>query len=482
MLPEPAPASSREARLRDVRSALKQRAESFVATLEFVSGGVDIEDPLTATLRGAETGQRLARGMKLHVRSGRALVRFDDGSDVWLATGTTLDLSPWSEAARSLRLVAGRALALVAREVKRPFVIATAQGEVRALGTAFETHADAGLLSVSVLHGRVAVKTLAGTVEAVQGRLVQAIEGMPLRTSRVAGLPSIADWLADLSPSAHNPRIQPAYKAVAKKISIPASGRMEQFTMSSTTKLIAAAAVLAIIGVGAFASLSGSGSSSSPDSSPSASAPAPGTFNAAIAGPNGKAPQVKEDRKITMKFAGKDGKPVEISAKNPDDLLAQADKFPPEVADKLREIAKSMKDGNGPVAISMKGDDGKGNGLPSISIPGLKPAQQEAISRDLGSAIDAYKGMVAKGMPRDKASEILNKALNDSLSKQMGGDTNGLKVHAEVGGDGSAEDGGVNKIKIGITMDSETGGPGPIPGGGTSSDVTVKATDVSDKK
>src|SRR5690606_3945212 len=152
---------------------------------------------------------RIARDTALTVTKGRALVRLDDGSDVWLAEGARLELSGWSERRRQLRLVAGRALALVASQLGRPFVTSTPHGEIAVTGTAFEADARADSLEVSVHHGSVEVSSAGRTARAIRGRGVHSTSQHAPSVSRLSGTAQrdSLGWLSNLSISSSNPAI-----------------------------------------------------------------------------------------------------------------------------------------------------------------------------------------------------------------------------------------------------------------------------------
>lgn len=78
-----------------------------------------------------------------------------DGSIVHLGPNTELRLD-WAEQQRSIRLVRGEALFDVARE-RRPFVVITDVGSVRAVGTQFAVSWADGTALVTVSEGKVAV-------------------------------------------------------------------------------------------------------------------------------------------------------------------------------------------------------------------------------------------------------------------------------------------------------------------------------------
>lgn len=88
-------------------------------------------------------------------------VRLADGTQVWLNTRTAFDVD-FSSATRQLHLLAGEVLVDTAHEARRPFIVTTAQGRMRALGTRFSVCASNTHTQLSVFAGAVEV-TLPGT-------------------------------------------------------------------------------------------------------------------------------------------------------------------------------------------------------------------------------------------------------------------------------------------------------------------------------
>ncbi|NIF24883.1 FecR family protein [Pantoea sp. Tr-811] len=88
-------------------------------------------------------------------------VRLSDGTQVWLNTRTAFDVA-FSRNSRRLHLLAGEILVDTAHDAKRPFIVTTAQGDMRALGTRFSVCASSGQTQLSVFAGAVEV-TLASS-------------------------------------------------------------------------------------------------------------------------------------------------------------------------------------------------------------------------------------------------------------------------------------------------------------------------------
>ncbi|CAI3804831.1 Protein FecR [Pseudomonas sp. MM223] len=88
-------------------------------------------------------------------------VRLADGTQVWLNTRTAFDVD-FSSATRQLHLLTGEVLVDTAHEAKRPFIVSTAQGRMRALGTRFSVCTSTVQTRLLVFEGAVEV-TLPGT-------------------------------------------------------------------------------------------------------------------------------------------------------------------------------------------------------------------------------------------------------------------------------------------------------------------------------
>ncbi len=79
-----------------------------------------------------------------------------DGSRLTMNAGTQIDVE-FTERERRLTLLSGEMFVEVAKNPHRPFIVETAQGEARAVGTAFSVRTQAGATSVLVTEGLVDV-------------------------------------------------------------------------------------------------------------------------------------------------------------------------------------------------------------------------------------------------------------------------------------------------------------------------------------
>lgn len=92
----------------------------------------------------------------------------DDGSRLTLGSGTAVK-TRWSSDLRELELLDGEILVDVARDAARPFVVETAHGRIRALGTRFIVRREQRATLLTMIESRTAVSTATGdelTVEA----------------------------------------------------------------------------------------------------------------------------------------------------------------------------------------------------------------------------------------------------------------------------------------------------------------------------
>jgi transmembrane sensor len=114
----------------------------------------------TAALLGAAGGSALWADRRAPLMAWSADLRtatgerrrfvLDDGSDLLLNARSAADLR-FSPTQRLVRLRAGALIVQVAADARRPFVVQSAEGSVRALGTRFMVRQDEGRTLVSVL-------------------------------------------------------------------------------------------------------------------------------------------------------------------------------------------------------------------------------------------------------------------------------------------------------------------------------------------
>lgn len=114
-------------------------AAASIALLIMVAGVYVLRDPVYRTAIGEQKA-----------------ITLDDGSRITLNTNTQLVVS-YSKTERHIRLERGEAMFEVAKNPKRPFIVAAGGEQVRALGTTFLVRNDADQLAVLLIEGRVEV-------------------------------------------------------------------------------------------------------------------------------------------------------------------------------------------------------------------------------------------------------------------------------------------------------------------------------------
>lgn len=486
MSPDPHTTRAAAPPVAPLKALLRRRAESFVATLVLVQGDTDILDPDAGRPRAAEQGIRISSHTRIAVRSGRALVRMDDGSDIWLAAGAVLDLGGWDRAVRLVRLVAGRALALVAREATRPFRVRTTVGEATALGTAFETHATADAVEVSVLHGTVELRTIRGAATLERGWAGSARIAAPPERRPLAPDSGRWDWLPDVASSAQNARVAPAFRAVAHTLATAHGTQEPDTTMNNTHRRGRAA--LAIVGVLAIALLGGGIYLATAKEKPKNDMPIADALRSVSTpdGGNVLKPNVEAKRAIKLRLKGADGQPIEIEADSLDD--ASIEKALANVPEAKRDEVRKMLQG-----IRDRQKDGKGSfsftaGGPGTGGPGIDEKTAQNLERDVKGGVDAMRELIAQGMSPEEASRIVSQGLTESLQKQLkasGSDANlkvsvmsGDQASGIVGPDGKPVEvpAGANIVMIGVEDTAE------VPADGTEVEINVGDPPKEEKK
>lgn len=129
----------------------KRRDVLKVLSLLLAAGGAGTLAWNTTPLPTLMADQRTGTGER------RAL-RLDDGSQLQLNTATAVDIR-YNDQLREVRLLGGEILIETARDaLARPFIVHTAQGSIRALGTRFTVRSDNDSTQVCVLEHAVEVR------------------------------------------------------------------------------------------------------------------------------------------------------------------------------------------------------------------------------------------------------------------------------------------------------------------------------------
>ncbi|WP_102960618.1 FecR family protein [Mangrovicella endophytica] len=104
----------------------------------------------------------------------RRSVALPDGSTALMNADTALS-TEFTATRRGLRLFQGQALFTVASDFERPFVVAAAGGETRAVGTVFEVDIRPSQVAVTVVDGQVEVTAAAGGADRVRADADQRV-------------------------------------------------------------------------------------------------------------------------------------------------------------------------------------------------------------------------------------------------------------------------------------------------------------------
>lgn len=395
-----------------LKERIRAHRDALVAIVESVSGEVtcvhagDRDDAEWSV----ETGLRLSRGTTVRVVRGRVLIRFEDGSDVWLRDGSALTIGDWTPKARNCFLREGRLLTFVAPAPTRPFRIETPSGNVAVAGTAFELVAGPGRFSVAVVHGGVEASRDG------QRWMLRRRDGLMLTPAgdavRFDARESVRErWADALAESAANERVSEAFRAfsswAAKRADeAPRTGR----------RVAAWGALLAAIVAGAWYSLG----------SPSPGGGGPVGPNLSPGGPTF----------VTGGDPPKDGSGKPISVQ----------RF-------QRRIVKP----NGDVIV----EEGDGP-MPGFGdLPPGAAAMHDAMGdinahEQIRSGMQSVNDLIAQGVPPDEARKRVAEGMAASLKKQIEGQTGQPAPDVQVfyGGDGDRARMGVG-IQIG---GPETGG------------------------
>ena len=134
-----------------------------------------------------------------------AMVRLEDGSVIRLGPGSRLtttaaaggsgDRSP-SSPARHVTL-RGEAFFAVATNEEQPFLVTTAAGTARVLGTRFHLAAQAEELAVVVMEGRVALAGPDQEVEVGAGQSTRLVQGNAGPVTNAPPIEEVAGWMRD---------------------------------------------------------------------------------------------------------------------------------------------------------------------------------------------------------------------------------------------------------------------------------------------
>ena len=130
-----------------------------------------------------------------------AMVRLDDGSVVRLGPESRLATHQAHSAELSARQVTleGEAFFSIVADEARPFVVATAAGSARVLGTRFHLSAQPEELAIVVVEGRVALsgRDQDQGVQVGTGQATRLVRGNAQPVEDAPPIEQVADWLGD---------------------------------------------------------------------------------------------------------------------------------------------------------------------------------------------------------------------------------------------------------------------------------------------
>lgn len=211
---------------RPAHAAAWARVEAMQRRIASVPGGLAAPALKAATRAEAETRRAMLRGLALAFGTGTLAwwgwsqplrhtlmadlrtgigeqreLRLADGSQLSLNTDTAVDLA-FSASQRLLVLRAGEILVQTAADPQRlaggtarPFLVATAHGQIRALGTRFMVRTEAGSTLVTVLEKAVEVRgTAAGAATVVRAGQQLRLTAEGLAADAQPADPSTASW------------------------------------------------------------------------------------------------------------------------------------------------------------------------------------------------------------------------------------------------------------------------------------------------
>lgn len=392
-----------ERSLERLRGTLAARASSPAATLVVLDGEAEAFEPTSRRWHAATRDAVLSVGQRLRVKSGRAMLRLSDGSDVWMASGAEIDLSPWTATARALGLAAGHILALVARSAGAAFRTLTPHGEILVTGTAFEASATPGELAVRVLHGSIRLGGAAGRLDLRAGRGGSVRPGGAPAAHIAASHP----WggFGDIAASSGNAGIAPAYRAARRQLD---KGPHKEGTIMRRRNIIAAAAlVAAILLIIAW-----------------------------------RAPEVLgiEPGGTRIVYIDREGRQHRLDSSTPAALEASLATIPAEHAATIRAI-HARQQAEAELMRSRYGAFAGGPGEIVVSDHrDVNDPWEQLLDRERTTALKSFRDMVDRGVDAEKARAAVERAFEDSIRaqrKQMPGFADAkVQARATIEGEG----------------------------------------------
>ena len=193
-------AEARRAQLARPRSRARPRFRQYGAWIT-AAAAVTVGFTLWNASRSTEPaldGAVAARDF-LTTAGETAMVRLDDGSVIRLGPESRLTTNQTHSPELPTRQVTleGEAFFSIASDEARPFVVTTAAGSARVLGTRFHLAAQADELAVVVVEGRVALAGRDQEVEVGAGQTTRLVSGRNQPVEDTRPIEEVADWLGD---------------------------------------------------------------------------------------------------------------------------------------------------------------------------------------------------------------------------------------------------------------------------------------------
>jgi len=190
-----------EAERRRARSRARRSATAFLRS-PWVGYGVAVAAGLVLAFLGLRSwGARGRPGAALAtvesaVGPGRVVaMTLSDGTFLRAAQGTSLEFP--AEAGQREVVLDGTAFFAVAPG-SEPFVVRTAEGELRVMGTRFEVRSGSGELRVVVVEGTVELSGPGGEAELGAGQVATVRRGGPPEVATVEDVWALLDWPSGL--------------------------------------------------------------------------------------------------------------------------------------------------------------------------------------------------------------------------------------------------------------------------------------------
>ncbi|MDE2874977.1 MAG: FecR domain-containing protein [Gemmatimonadota bacterium] len=194
-------AEARRAQLATRRKAARPRLRHPASWIT-AAAAATVAFTLWNTSRPTDAARDAAAAREFRTAAGEtAVVPLDDGSVIRLGPESRLTALPGRSPELSTRRVTleGEAFFSIATDEVRPFVVTTAAGTARVLGTRFHLSAQPGELALVVVEGRVALASEdhGQGVQVGAGQATRLVRGSAEPVVDALAIEEVADWLGD---------------------------------------------------------------------------------------------------------------------------------------------------------------------------------------------------------------------------------------------------------------------------------------------